>query len=36
LAIAVSSTTMKVAMEITMAMSQGLRSPAAERLSGPE
>ena len=31
---AVSSTTMKVAMEMTMAISQGLRSPAAERLCG--
>ena len=27
---------MKVAIETTMAISQGLRSPAAERLSGPE
>ena len=27
---------MKVAMETTMAMSQGLRSPAAERLARPE
>ncbi len=27
---------MKVAMETTMAMSQGLRSPAAERLPLPE
>ena len=34
LAIAVSSTTMKVAIETTTATSQGLRSPAAERL-GP-
>ena len=27
---------MKVAIETTMAMSQGLRSPAAERLSRPD
>jgi hypothetical protein len=27
---------MKVAIEITTATSQGLRPPAAERLSGPE
>ncbi len=36
LAMAVSSTTMKVAIDTTKAISQGLRSPAAERLSGPE
>ena len=35
LAIEVSSTIMKVAIETTIAMSQGLRPPAAERLSPP-